>query len=138
MCRVVKSIKAAKTLAMIDLIQTCIFYKELNCILLHINVSDLFVICKKAILSYMTQNTQIIDKRLRIEMAIFQEMLTRDEMQDIQWIFKYPISDRLTKRGVLSFKIFRHKADSKLPLSLFETKNITNIMQISDVVLWIS
>ena len=53
--------------------------------------------------------TQILDKRLRIEMAILREMLSNKEITEITWVPNiHQIADALTKRGVPSSKILQH------------------------------
>ena len=77
--RVAKSTQAAETLAMVDLVEACIYYKTFLCELLHIeDPSTIKVICKtdnSGMHDASHSSTQILDKRLRIEMAILREVL---------------------------------------------------------------
>ena len=111
--RVVKSTQAAETLAMVDLAEACIFYKTFFCELLHIeDSSKLPIVCKtdnSGMYDCTHSSTQILDKRLRIEMAILREMVNRKEIDNITWVpSDHQIADCLTKRGVPSYKILRY------------------------------
>ena len=111
--RVVKSTQAAETLAMVDLVEACIYYKTFICELLHINdMTKIPVICKtdnSGMHDSSHSSTQILDKRLRIEMAILREMLSNKDITDITWVPNdHQIADALTKRGVPSSKILQH------------------------------
>ena len=111
--RVAKSTQAAETLAMVDLVEACIYYKTFLCELLHIeDSSTIKVICKtdnSGMHDASHSSTQILDKRLRIEMAILREVLSNKEITDITWVpTAHQIADALTKKGVPSFKILQH------------------------------
>ena len=50
--------------------------------------------------------TSLLDKRLRVDMAILREMVQRNEIQAITWIpTSKQIADCLTKRGSSSIKL---------------------------------
>ena len=111
--RVAKSTQAAETLAMVDLVEACVYYKFFLCELLHIDdMTRIKVICKtdnSGMHDSSHSSTQILDKRLRIEMAILREMLSNKEITEITWVPNvHQIADALTKRGVPSSKILRH------------------------------
>ena len=111
--RVVKSTQAAETLAMVDLVEACMYYKTFLCEILHIyDLTRIKVICKtdnSGMHDSSHSSTQILDKRLRIEMAILREMLSNKEITDITWVPNiHQIADALTKRGVPSSKILQH------------------------------
>ena len=98
---------------MVDLAEACIFYKTFFCELLHIeDSSKLPIVCKtdnSGMYDCTHSSTQILDKRLRIEMAILREMVNRKEIDNITWVpSDHQIADCLTKRGVLSYKILRY------------------------------
>jgi hypothetical protein len=109
--RVVKSTLAAETLAAVDLSEACIFFKKLLFQLLHVSEdSDIIPIVVKTDNASLCQSvettTQILDKRLRIEMAIMKEMIEKKEIKSIKWIStKDQLADCLTKKGVPSWKI---------------------------------
>ena len=115
--RVVKSTQAAETLAMVDLAEACIYYKTFLCELLHIDSSKIKIICKtdnSGMHDSSHSSTMILDKRLRIEMAILREMLDNKEIDDITWVPNiHQVADALTKRGVPSFKILQHLKGQK-------------------------
>ena len=59
-------------------------------------------------------STQILDKRLRIEMAILREMMDRKEIAEITRILTdEQVADSLTKKGVPSFKILGFISEPK-------------------------
>ncbi len=58
--------------------------------------------------------TQILDKRLRIEMAILREMITNKDIHNITWVpSKNQVADVFMKRGVPSSKILQHMIGTK-------------------------
>ena len=58
--------------------------------------------------------THILDKRLRIEMAILREMIKKKEIAEISWIpTDVQIADSLTKKDVPSFKILGFISEPK-------------------------
>ena len=64
------------------------------------------ITCKtdnKGVYAAAHSSTQISDKRLRIELAILREMLSKQEIRDIQWVpTDKQIADIFTKNGLLS------------------------------------
>ena len=117
--RVVKSTLAAETLAMVDMAEACIFYRKLLLELLQLgdNTDNIKITCKtdnSCLYDAVHSTTQILDKRLRIEMAILREMIDRKEISKIYWIpTDAQIADSLTKRGVPSFKILGFISEPK-------------------------
>ena len=109
--RVIKSTQAAETLAMVDLAEACIFYRKflLEILVLKDNSNNIKIFCKtdnSCLYDLVHSSTQILDKRLYIEMAILREMIERKEIVESSWIPKdVQIADSLTKKGMSSFKI---------------------------------
>ena len=59
--------------------------------------------------------TPVLDKRLRIDVAILKEMIERKEVTQIKWIDKkYQLADLLTKREASSHNHMRVFAEGKL------------------------
>ena len=59
-------------------------------------------------------STQILNKRLHIEMAILREMMDREDISELSWIpTDEQIADSLTKKGVPSFKILGFISEPK-------------------------
>ena len=57
----------------------------------------------------------ILDKRIRIDIAILKEMLERKEPGQIKWIDKNcQFADSLMKRGASSYNLIRVFAEGKL------------------------
>lgn len=117
--RVVKSTLAAETLAMVDMSEACLFYRKLLLELLQLKdeTENIKIICKtdnSCLYDSVHSSTQILDKRLRIEMAILREMLDRKEIAEFSWIpTDEQVADSLTKKGVPSFKILGFISEPK-------------------------
>ena len=117
-----KSTHAAETLAMVDAMEACFYYRKLLIEILKLEdvPSNIPIICKtdsKALHQSAYTSTQILDKRLRIETAIIREMIEEHKIHDLQWIpTAYQVADGLTKRGVPSNKILDHISEPRLPL----------------------
>ena len=120
--RVVKSSQAAETLAMVDTLEACVYYRkfllELLCL---VDEPDKIPIIGKTdnagLYDSSYSDTQILDKRLRIEMAIIREMLECKVVQDMEWVpTSHQIADTLTKRGSSSCKVLDHIGDPRKPL----------------------
>ena len=118
--RIVKSTLAAETLAMVDMAEACMFYRKLILELLHLsdNPANVKITCKtdnSCLYDAAHSTTQILDKRLRIEMAILREMIDKNELADICWIpADAQAADALTKKGVPSFKILSFTSEPKV------------------------
>ena len=106
--RVIKSTLAAETWAMVDLAEACIFYRKflLEILQLKDNSDNIKIFCKTdkcCLYDLVHASTQILDKRLCIEIAISREMIERKEIAEISWIATdVKIADSLTKKGVPS------------------------------------
>ena len=115
--RVVKSTLAAETLALVDLAEACLFFRKLLLELLQLEdyPTNLRIFCKtdnSCLYDAVHSSTQILDKRLRIEMAILRELVDKDEITEISWIpTERQIADALTKKGVPSFKILGYTSE---------------------------
>ena len=88
--------------------------------LLHLkdNKENIPITCKtdnSCMYDSVHSTTQILDKRLRIEMAILREMLNKKELSSISWIpTEVQVADALTKKGVPSFKILGYVSEPKV------------------------
>lgn len=117
--RAVKSTQAAKTLAMLDMADTCIYYRKFFFESLGFEdvVNNIPVVCKadnSSVCKSAHLSTQILDERLRIERAILCEMLINIELSGIKWVLtSHQIADSLTRQGVLSSKILLHIMEPK-------------------------
>ena len=85
--RVIKSKLSTETLAMVDMSEACLFYRKLLLKLLQLKeeTDNIKIICKtdNSCLYDSVHSTQILDKRLRIEMAILREMMDKKEIAEI-------------------------------------------------------
>ena len=117
--RIVKSTLGAETLAMVDFTEACFYYRKLILDLLQLedhptNIKITYKTDNSCLYNTVYSTTQILDKRLRIEMAILREMVDREEIAEISWIPTYKlIKDGLTKKGVPSFKILQFTSEPK-------------------------
>ena len=112
--RVVKSTQAAETLAMVDAAEASIYYQSFLLELIGINSNGKFklpIYCKTdnaSLHGSVHSNTQILDKRLRIETAILREMLARGDLASVSWVpTKSQYADALTKSGTPSSKVLQ-------------------------------
>ena len=117
--RVIKSTLAAGTLAMVDLAEACIFNRKflLEILQLKDNSDNIKIFSKtdnSCLYDSVHSSTQILNKRLCMEMAILTEMIERKEIAEISWIpTDVQIADSLTKKGVLSFKFLGFISEPK-------------------------
>ena len=120
--RVVKSTHAAETLAMVDTMEACAYYRQYIIELLRVDdkPDNVPIVCKTdntAVYDSAYSSTQIPDKRLRIETAIIREMLEQKIVHKLEWIpTAVQIADGLTKRGVSSCKVLDHICEPRMPL----------------------
>ena len=81
------------------------------------NSDTIKIFCKtdnSSLYDSVHSSIQILDKRLRIEMAILREMIERKEIAETYWIpTDVQIADFLTKKGVPSFKILGFISEPK-------------------------
>ena len=109
--RVVKSTHAAETLALVDATEAAVYFQNFMRELLGLSndSKSLKIHCKtdsNALYKSVHSNTQILDKRLRIETAILRQMIEKKEVASIDWVpSTEQLADSLTKFGVPSKKI---------------------------------
>ena len=109
--KIVKSTRTTETLVMADMSKAYLFYRKLLLELLQIKAKtvNIKIKCKidnSCLYDSAHSSTQIMDKRLYIEMAILREMIERHEIAEISWIpINVQIADSLTEKRVRSFKI---------------------------------
>lgn len=100
--RIVKSTLAAETLALLDGAEAAYFLGKM--------ISDIFmipvppIICNtdnKSLLDALYTSKQVDDRRLRIDIAVLQDMIERGELQKVNWVSTADqLADALTKKGV--------------------------------------
>ena len=110
--RVVKSTQAAETLALVDAAEASLYYQSFIRELAGSEETNKFPVhCKTdnaSLHASVHSNTQILDKRLRIETAMLRQMLARKELASISWVAtKSQFADALTKAGTPSSKILQ-------------------------------
>ena len=120
--RVVKSTHAAETLALVDVMEACVFYRSflLDILSLEDTPSVIPIICKtdsSAVYQAAHSSTQILDKRLRIETSMVREMLENKVISALEWVpTDLQLADCLTKRGVMPERVLSHFGDPRAAL----------------------
>ena len=99
--RVVKSTLSAETLALLDCAETAIYLANL---LSEISGCErLRIMCyvdNKSLVDALYSCKHVDDKRLRIDVAVLQDMLEKREITEVSWVDKgQQLADCLTKRG---------------------------------------
>ena len=99
--RVVKSTLAAETLALLDCANAGVYIKQ---VLMEISgCSEMSVNCytdNKSLLDTLNSNKYVDDRRLRIDLAVLQDMFQRKEITKIVWVdSSHQLANCLTKRG---------------------------------------
>ena len=117
--RVVKSTLAAETLAQVAAVETAYWIATIIQEVLWDSKHKLpYIECRTDSRS-LFENAQslkpVLDKRLRVDIAIVHQMLEKGELQKILWVEKEKqLADPLTKRGVSSNQLLQVIADGKL------------------------
>ena len=99
--RVVKSTLAAETLALLDCASAAVYIRE---VLMEICRCGLVPIkCytdNKSLLDTLNSNKNVDDRRLRIDLAVLQDMLHKGEINHVSWVdTSHQLANCLTKRG---------------------------------------
>ena len=99
--RVVKSTLAAETLALVDCAEAAVFIRQI--IRDICKAGDLPINCyidNKSLLDTLHSKKNVDDKRLRIDLAVVDEMLHKKEINSVSWVdTSHQLADCLTKRG---------------------------------------
>ena len=99
--RVVKSTLAAEMLSMVEAAEACYWLQNLTNELFGTNECNIeCFIDSQSLFNAVHSMTSLLDKRLRVDVAIIREMIQRNEIQKVTWVpTKVQIADCLTKRG---------------------------------------
>ena len=99
--RVVKSTLAAETLALVECAEAALYLKRVIRDLCR--SGDLPINCyvdNKSLMDTLNSKKNVDDKRLRIDLAILDEMLQRKDINSVSWVeTSLQLADCLTKRG---------------------------------------
>ena len=107
---------------MVDLAEACYFYRKfiLNLLGIPDNFENIPIVCRtdnNGLFDSIHSSTQILDVRLRLEIGILREMLSKKEISKFEWVpTNQQIADVFTKKGVASYKVMGYVAEPKLPL----------------------
>ena len=99
--RVVKSTLAAETLALVDCAEAAIYIRKIlkelcNCENVPINCH----VDNKSLIDALNSKKNVEDKRLRIDLAVLEDMLLQKEINSVSWVnTSNQLADCLTKRG---------------------------------------
>ena len=105
--RVVKSTLAAETLGLIEAAEAAVFISRvisdlLNCVNLKIQC----FVDNKSLVDALHSSHRVEDKRLRIDVAVLQDMLSREEVTSVKWVnTEDQLANCLTKRGASSLRL---------------------------------
>ena len=107
--RVVKSALAAGVLSLVEAAESCFWLQNL---LNEISgMEKLNIECKtysQSVLNAVHSMTALLDKRLRVDVAILREMIGKGEIEKVTWVpNKDQLADCLTKRGSSPLKLLQ-------------------------------
>ena len=105
--RVVKSTLAAETLALIEAAEAAVFISRVISDLLDcINLEIQCFVDNKSLVDALHSSHRVEDKRLRIDIAVMQDMLDRKEVTSVKWInTDDQLANCLTKRGASPLRL---------------------------------
>ena len=108
----IKLITSSTSHYYVPITKVCVFYKTFICDLLRIDPMKVKIICKtdnSGMHYLMHSSAQILDKRLKIEMATLWETIANKDIHNITLVpSENQVADVFTKRGVPSSKILQH------------------------------
>ena len=104
--RVVKSTLSAEALALLDGAETAVYLGKMlqeltrNICKVHCMVDN------KSLYDTIYSSKSVEDKRLRIDIAVLRDMLSRGEIASVSWVStKLQLADSLTKRGACTHRL---------------------------------
>ena len=105
--RVVKSTLAAETLALIEAAEAAVFISRVISDLLDcINLEIQCFVDNKSLVDALHSSHRVEDKRLRIDIAVMQDMLDRKEVTSVKWVnTDDQLANCLTKRGASPLRL---------------------------------
>ena len=100
--RVVKSTIAAETMALIEGAEAAVYIAQiLSCVTSHTKLKVFCYVDNKSLVDSLNSIKRVDDKRLRIDLAVIENMVISGEISKVSWIpSKQQLADCLTKRGV--------------------------------------
>ena len=106
--RVVKSTLAAEALALLDCAEAAVYVAAVMSELAHC-VSKVKIHCyidNKSLLDALYSSKRVDDRRLRLDLAVLQDMLEKKELTSISWVStSAQLADCLTKKGASSVSL---------------------------------
>ena len=107
--RVVKSTLAAETLALLECAETAFFIAKIISDLVNIPPPKIFChVDNQSLVDALYSSKLVDDKRLRIDIAALQDMISRGELHGVKWVStKAQLADCLTKAGVSTDQLRR-------------------------------
>ena len=107
--RVVKSTLGAESLALVESMEQCFLIKTILKDILDLGDDVLPIICvtaNKSLAQSAYSTKTLCDKKLKIDMCIIRDMLSKKEISEIKWVeHAIQISDCLTKSGASSTQV---------------------------------
>ena len=99
--RVVKSTLAAETMALLEGAETAVYVANIIKSIIRSHLSISCYVDNRSLVDALSSSKQVDDKRLRIDLAVLEDMLARKEITDVRWVpSSLQLADCLTKRGV--------------------------------------
>ena len=99
--RVVKSTLAAETLAFLDCAETAVYIRNIIqelCKCQHIPINCF--VDNKSLLDTLNSKKSVEDRRLRIDLAVLEEMIRNNDITSVSWVSSaHQLANCLTKRG---------------------------------------
>ena len=107
--RVVKSTLSAETLALLDCTEATVFLVNvMSRILFSKPIKIDCYVDNKSLVDALYSSRNVDDRRLRIDIAVLQDMIERNEINSVSWVDAfYQLADCLTKRGASTVRLRR-------------------------------
>ena len=100
--RVVKSTLSAETMALLEGAEAAVYVANIiGSIILRPSLKVNCYVDNKSLVDALSSTKRVEDRRLRIDLAVLEDMLAKKEINSVLWIAsRQQLADCLTKRGV--------------------------------------
>ncbi len=119
--RVVRSTLAAEMLSLSEGLKHGIYIQHIVQEITSMKIPIVAFVDNKSVVDSLHSTKQVDDKRLRIDISLVKEMLTKEDVIRVKWVpGSCMIADILTKRGVAPFAIIELVQSGKFSLESLE------------------